>query len=200
MAFKMKAGKEGPFYKNYGIGKKSPMPATDPTDPKDTKVTPYGESEKELDTRIHSAPQMGEGGVPEKQPQKNLHTATGVPDVNIKGKLTGKEKWKTKRSGKKTIKIRSIDAAEDSMIKGSTGSGEYVGPATAVQGEDWEFQGDIKQDKDISSRKRKAVYDPETGITSEKYKSRFGFYRPTGRTIDHNQPEEDYEEMNPDHM
>jgi|21_taG_2_1085346.scaffolds.fasta_scaffold02614_13 hypothetical protein len=25
MAFKMKAGKEGPFYKNYGIGKKSPM-------------------------------------------------------------------------------------------------------------------------------------------------------------------------------
>ena len=34
MAFKMKAGKEGPFYKNYGIGKKSPMPATDPTDKK----------------------------------------------------------------------------------------------------------------------------------------------------------------------
>lgn len=30
MAFKMKAGKEGPMYKNYGIGKKSPMPKNSP--------------------------------------------------------------------------------------------------------------------------------------------------------------------------
>ena len=46
-------------------------------------------------------------------------------------------------------------------------------------------KGDIKQDKDISDRKRKAVYDPETDTTEEKYKSRLGFYRKTGRKIDH---------------
>ena len=106
-------------------------------------------------------------------------------------KKRGKKKAKTNVfTGKKTIKIDPIDKkqirvkGDEKRHKKETGEDVHLGEGTARKDLDWGFEGKVKQDKDITDRKRKAQFDPKTGKVKEKYKSKLGFYRKTGREVD----------------
>ena len=108
--------------------------------------------------------------------------------VGDKGKTKKKRKDKNRvktnwLTGKKKMKIDTIDFAEQKKRDKERSTGEYEGEATAGHDLDWAFEGGTKQDKDISKRKRKAVFNPKTGKTEERYKSKFGIYRSTGRSV-----------------
>ena len=73
----------------------------------------------------------------------------------------------------------------EEIRQGAGSSKDFISTSSGRRGKktDWAFEGGTKQDKDISKRKRKAVFNPKTGKTEERYKSKFGIYRSTGRSV-----------------
>ena len=104
MAFKMKAGKEGPMYKNFGIGKKSPMHIQDPETKKSPRRGPkVGVDDKKYPTGMLKDPdfykKMGE------EKAKEAYGETGKPaTVEPKKEITpqtSKDSFKKKSAEEK---------------------------------------------------------------------------------------------------
>ena len=98
-----------------------------------------------------------------------------TPDVQVKKNIF---------SGKSKIKLDSIghrDMIKDKEVE--AGIGDYSESPTAHEHMDFAFEGGTDVNRDITDAKRKAVFNPKTGVIEERYQSRSGIYRPTGRTI-----------------
>ena len=98
------------------------------------------------------------------------------PDVDVKKNIF---------SGKSKVKLDSIahrDRIKDLEVK--AGIGDYSESPTAHQDMDFAFEGPTTNvNRDITDRKRKAVFNPKTGMVEERYQSKSGIYRPTGRSF-----------------
>ena len=101
------------------------------------------------------------------------------------GNYRDKKKVKTNLfTGKKKMKLDSIDHRDKIKdLEVEAGIGDLSESATASENVDFAFEGGTDVNKDITDRKRKAVFNPKTGKIEERYKSKLGIYRPTGREI-----------------
>ena len=184
--------------------------------PTSTKQVVNPKSEEEKKAAAKSAKEASDAiwAPPEEREVSSDWIRGGVPDVDAKYEKTGRDKWE-KRGGKKHKELASLHGADrramyltdkhiddSEKLKTVTGvdseEGELVAPQ-ATLGENWEFTGGMDQkvaDKFIGDRKRKAVHDIDKGLTKEKYKSKLGVWRNTGREIQdpdpkYNQPKKE---------
>ena len=141
MAFKMKAGKEGPMYKNFGIGKKSPMK-------QDIQLEDVKEQVRNLKSNI------GDTINPSRKVRSEAELAQAKDRFkNLKSK-TEDLKYKTADLERmKTSKKPYMDTHKSPMKQKTYEGGD--------QGERWEGEDEYKkkQNMDHRARHRKAMAD-----------------------------------------
>ena len=188
MAFKMNYTKGGfPFKKTEE--EQINIPKKDRPDYKDVQKSMYTEEDSEErftpEEKVEGAgaseaflnPANRRRGKKRDYQKKNLKMGTfrDKPDVQVKKNIL---------SGKSKVKLDSIghrDRIKDLEVK--AGIGDYSESPTAHEHMDFAFEGGTDVNRDITDAKRKAVFNPKTGVIEERYQSRSGIYRPTGRTI-----------------
>ena len=141
MAFKMKAGKEGPMYKNFGIGKKSPMK-------QDIQLEDVKEQARNLKSNV------GDTINPSRKVRSEAELAQAKDRFkNLKSK-TEDLKYKTADLERmKTSKKPYMDTHKSPMKQKTYEGGD--------QGERWEGEDEYKkkQNMDHRARHRKAMAD-----------------------------------------
>ena len=189
MAFKMNYTKGGFPFSEDKI-KKSDRP-----DRKEVQRSMYNEDDDIGDDTKYSDQEKREGA--------GASLAFTAPTSNKRGdkkrykkdKGHGKDKYgnyKDKKkvttnifTGKKKMKLDSIDHRDKIKdLEVEAGIGDLSESATASENVDFAFEGPTTNvSRDITGAKRKAVFNPKTGMVEERYQSRSGIYRPTGRSF-----------------
>ena len=191
MAFKMNYTKGGFPFKKTEEEKQINIPKKDRPDYKDVQKSMYTEEDSE--ERFTDKEKLEGAGASEaflnpanrrrgkkrrykKEGSKNKYgTFRDKPDVEVKKNIF---------SGKSKVKLDSIDHRDDIKRREVMGGiGDYSQSPTVDEHLDFAFEGGTDVNKDITDRKRKAVFNPKTGVIEERYQSKSGIYRPTGRTI-----------------
>lgn len=192
MAFKMNYSKgEFPFKKTE---EETKIKKGDQAEYRDVQRSMYSEDDDFGDPTKYSDQEIREGAGASMEFMKPSANKRGPKTRYKKDKGYGSEKYGNYKEPKKVktnifnrkkkMKLNSIADRDEAQEIMARRTGEYTGEATAAHDVDFAFDGGTPNvDKDITDRKRKAVFDPKTGKIEERYKSKLGIYRPTGREI-----------------